>query len=228
MQVRDSLGKESMAWLRILENVLVVANISKLTRATGDQWCSTLCRCLSSLLRSKGNRSIHCFGISKPTVDASLVDKDMAILHQCAVVTLRLSLIPGIPSYSLLGVLSRAAEYLQHLEPAIHLRRVPQPVERHPDTLALPPHRAQGLHEVPAMVEPLRTWGEIVEALWRAGMSLTHDDGTHAWTMLTQRLVVWRALVGEEGSQVGEWARKEVVVALHVVTGRNLSALNVE
>ena len=54
MQVGDSPGKESMAWLRILENVLVVADTSKLSRATGDQWCSTVCRCLSSLLRNKG------------------------------------------------------------------------------------------------------------------------------------------------------------------------------
>ena len=54
MQVGDSLGKESMAWLRILENVLVVADTSKLSRATGDQWCLTICRCLSSLLRNKG------------------------------------------------------------------------------------------------------------------------------------------------------------------------------
>lgn len=145
----------------------------------------------------------------------SLVDKEMAILQQAAAVALRLSLIPGIPGHSLRDVLSRAAEYLQHLEPAIHPHRSLRPIEQQ-NSHALPPHRAQGLHDAPATVDPLRTWGEIVEALWRASMSL--DDGTHAWAVLTRRLVVWRALVGEEASQVGEWARKEVVLALRVAT----------
>lgn len=68
MQVGDnSHGKESMAWLRILENILVVADPSKLTRAMGSQWCSTVCRCLSSLLRNKGKDDPHRLGI--PTVD---------------------------------------------------------------------------------------------------------------------------------------------------------------
>ncbi|KAH0834621.1 hypothetical protein J3R83DRAFT_10108 [Lanmaoa asiatica] len=174
MQVRDSPGKELMAWLRILENVLVVVDTSKPSRATGDQLCSTMCRCLSSLLQNKGRW-----------------------LQQGATVVLRLSLIPCVPSHALRGVLSRAAAYLQYLEPAIHLCRLRQPVER--NLLALPPHRAQGLHSIPATDdELLRTWGEIVETLWRAAMSLDdndNDDGTHAhaWGMLTRRLVVWRA-----------------------------------
>ena len=48
------------------------------------------------------------------------------------------------------------------------------------------------------------------------------DDGTrahvHVWAMLTSRLVVWRALVGEEATRVGEWARKEGVLALRAAT----------
>lgn len=142
----------------------------------------------------------------------------MAILRQCAVVALRLSLIPGIPGRSLLSVLARAAACLQHLEPGVHLDRVPQQVERDAPALALPPHRAQGLQDAPTAADPLRAWGEIVEALWRAHMSLGDGGGTHVWAVLTRRLVVWRALVGVEGSQVGEWARSEVVRALHVAT----------
>ena len=210
MQVGDNPGKESMAWLRILENVLVVADASKLRHATGDQWCMTLCRCLSSLLGSKGTVRylLPVFGLT------CLVDKDIAILQQGATVALRLSLIPGIPDHSLRNVLSHATEYLQSLEPGIELHRSPRPAE--PKHLHGPPHRAQGLHDVPPTDDPLGTWGEIVEALWRIAMSL--DDGTPAWAMLTRRLVVWRALVGEEACQVGEWARKEVVLALRVAT----------
>jgi len=140
----------------------------------------------------------------------------MAILHQCAVVALRLSLIPGIPDHALLGVLARAAEYLEQVESTIHLD---QPVERRESTfmLALPPHRAHGLLDVPVTVEPLRTWGVVVETLWRVAMAL-EGDGTHTWAMLTRRLVVWRAIVGEEVSPVGEWARKEVVLAFRSST----------
>lgn len=145
----------------------------------------------------------------------------MAILQQSAAVTLRLSLIPGIPGHALYGVLLRTAEYLQHLEPAIHLCRLRHPVERNPHALPPPPHRGQGLHDVPKTEEPLWSWGEIVERLWRAAMSLG-DDGTrahvHVWAMLTSRLVVWRALVGEEATRVGEWARKEGVLALRAAT----------
>ena len=154
---------------------------------------------------------------------AYLADKDMTILHQCAVVALRLSTIPDVPGHPLLGVLARAAESLYHLESAIHLHQLQQPIERNSPTLALPPHRAQGLLGVLTTVEPLRAWGEIVEALWRAGTALEYASGTHTWAMLTRRLLVWRALVGEEGSQVGEWARKEVVLALHDVTGESFA-----
>lgn len=217
MQVGDSPAQESMAWFRILENVLVVADTSKLSHATGDQWCSTVCRCLSSLLRNKGTIYLPLTSVFRsPTT--RLVDKEMAVLQQGAVVILRLSLIPGVPFHSLRAVLSRAAEYLEYLEPTIHLHRS---LHRSLDVknlvvLAQPPHRAQGLHSIPVTVDPLRMWGEIVEMLWRASMSL--DEGTHAWAMLTRRLVVWRALVGEEACQVGEWARKEAVLALRDAT----------
>jgi hypothetical protein len=34
-----------------------------------------------------------------------------------------------------------------------------------------------GLHDVPPTVDPLGTWGEIVEALWRVAMSLDDEVG---------------------------------------------------
>lgn len=42
--------EDSLAWLKILENILVTANTSKLERATNGQWRDTLCRCLSLIL----------------------------------------------------------------------------------------------------------------------------------------------------------------------------------
>jgi len=43
--------EDSLAWLKILENIIVTANTSKLERATNGQWRDTLCRCLSLVLQ---------------------------------------------------------------------------------------------------------------------------------------------------------------------------------
>ncbi|KAF9224544.1 hypothetical protein BS17DRAFT_780022 [Gyrodon lividus] len=188
MQLGDNIDTESIAWLRILENVVLLADTSKLERATGDEWCAVICRCLSSLLQTK--------------------NKDISILNQSAVIILRLSLIPRIPDRPLRAVLEHAVEYLRHLESPINLRSRLTPKQDTP-TLANPPHRAQGLHEMLAISDPLRAWGGIVEALWRVSMSLEH--GTRVWDALTRRLLIWRAVSGENEYQAGEWARKEVV-----------------
>ncbi|KAF8128177.1 ribosome 60S biogenesis N-terminal-domain-containing protein [Boletus edulis] len=200
MQVGDNPGKESMAWLRVL---------GKRPRCSRRPWCKVAIS-LSTRHRADTHRQMVKHHWSP-----------VARVSWSAVVTLRLSLVSGIPGHSLRRVLSRAVESLQHLEPAIHLpQSLRRPVESDDNApLARPPHRAQGLHDVPATLDPLRTWGEIVEALWRAAMAPVNDDddGTHGtWTMamLTRRLLVWRALVGEEACPVGEWARREVVLAL--------------
>ncbi|KAF9233345.1 ribosome 60S biogenesis N-terminal-domain-containing protein [Melanogaster broomeanus] len=190
MQVGDSINTESIAWLRILENIVFLADASKLERAIGGEWCAIICRCLSSLLQTK--------------------DKDISILNQTSAVLLRLSLIPGERGRPLRTVLEHAVEYLRHLETSINLHSRLAP-KQDTETLANPPHRAQGLHEMPATSDPLRTWGGIVEALWRVSMSL--EDVTRVWEMLTRRLLKWRALSGEEECQVGEWARQEVAHA---------------
>ncbi|KAF8838207.1 hypothetical protein BDN67DRAFT_955439 [Paxillus ammoniavirescens] len=186
MQLGDVVDTESIAWLRILENVVFLADTSKLERATGDGWCAIICRCVSSLLQTK--------------------NKNLSILDQSAALIVRLSLIPGIPDHPLRAVLGHAVEYLRQLEPSIDLRSRLTPKQ---DTLANPPHPAQGLHDVQATSDPLRTWGEIVEALWRVSMSLEH--GTCVWDVLTRKLLIWRAISGDEESQVGEWVRREVI-----------------
>ena len=93
-------------------------------------------------------------------------------------------------------------------------------LEHHSTTLVAvtskaPPHSAQTLHLSPASVG-LRTWGTCVEALWQVAMRL--ETKCAEWDMLTARLLLWRSLVGEEGSEVGEWARREVVKNLEVLT----------
>jgi len=40
---------------------------------------------------------------------------------------------------------------------------------------------------------------------------MTLEEKFAKWDALTSRLLQWRGIVGEDGSPVGEWARKEVV-----------------
>ncbi|KAG6373607.1 hypothetical protein JVT61DRAFT_6259 [Boletus reticuloceps] len=145
-----------------------MADISKLTHATGDQWCSIICQCMSALLWNKGTVHLFIAFEVQATSVTCLVDKEMAILHQGAVVILQLSLVPGIPGHPLPNVLMRAMESLQRLEPVIYLHQVLcRPVESDNKVpLPRPPHRSQGLHDVPPMLDSLRTWGEIMEMLW--------------------------------------------------------------
>ena len=72
------------------------------------------------------------------------------------------------------------------------------------------PHTSNSLwHSIDASA--ISFWGYCVENLWRAAMST--DEASEAWGALTSRLLIWRAIVGDT-SQVGEWARREVVLNL--------------
>ena len=70
-------------------------------------------------------------------------------------------------------------------------------------------HGALGLHEAPACDDHVQVWGDAVETLWRIAM--TFETKISAWNTLTCRLLLWRAIVGEDASVVGEWARREVI-----------------
>lgn len=54
MQLMNGLNGETIAWLRILENIVVMADASKLERATGGEWFAILCRSLVCVLRMSG------------------------------------------------------------------------------------------------------------------------------------------------------------------------------
>lgn len=71
------------------------------------------------------------------------------------------------------------------------------------------PFKAHDIHELCNDDNRLQMWGSAVEALWRVTMTL--DNKPSAWDALTARLLIWRAIVGTEGSTLGEWARKQVV-----------------
>ena len=124
-------------------------------------------------------------------------------------VALRLSLLPGLPIPHMPLLIGRLLQLLKSFEKEVIL-----PISHRKERSAVrswtsPPHGAHGLFESTGNHDPLEVWGDGVEALWRVTMSLESKIPT--WDALTCRLLLWRAIVGEDSSAVGEWARREVV-----------------
>lgn len=71
-----------------------------------------------------------------------------------------------------------------------------------------PFHYAKSLHDLPEE-DPMQTWGKAVEFLWR--ISMKSGNSGSSWNELSSRILLWRSIVGEEGSEISEWARREVV-----------------
>ncbi|KIJ58791.1 hypothetical protein HYDPIDRAFT_119198 [Hydnomerulius pinastri MD-312] len=151
------LKSSLLIWIEM--NIVFLADVSKLERATGGEWCVIICRCLSSLLQTSG-------------------DKDTSILNQSALVILRLSLVPGISHHSLGLVLEHAVEYLKQLEPCINLRNCLAP-RRDSRPLSSPPHHplrmwgeiVEGLWRVSMTLEDrTRAWDVLMQRLliWRS------------------------------------------------------------
>lgn len=194
IQVTCGHHGETMAWLRILENITVIADSSKLQRAMSTEWFAVICRSLSHIVQKSE-------------------DPDAGALCQIAAVVLRLSLMEGAAKHCLEPVLRHAVAYLKTLESRTQLRAPVRPgtTSFSAPELASPPHGAQGLHITPTVTDTFGAWGVVVEALWRVSMAL--DDKVPEWDILTSRLLIWQASAGDDGSQLGEWVRKESVRA---------------
>lgn len=50
----QSFLSEALLWLKIVENVLMVADAPRFESATGGQWRPTIARCLQLLLQESG------------------------------------------------------------------------------------------------------------------------------------------------------------------------------
>lgn len=205
-------SEESALWLRILENLTVVLDPSKTEKATQGEWRNSIGRCICLVLQGPGMHPSLLFHLSILT-HMHTVPADLLALV-CPLI-LRLSLLFGPSSYHLAPAIALATHALSALETKLELSSASHtslalyclrtPTDAH---TSLPPHTTSTLH----LAKPeagLGTWGACVEALWRAAMSL--EEKCEEWGALTARLLLWRTLVGEEGSMVGEWARREVV-----------------
>ncbi|KAF4602702.1 hypothetical protein EYR40_005919 [Pleurotus pulmonarius] len=196
MQVTNCRNLEAVAWVKILENIMVIVDPSKVESATGCAWREAILRCLLTLLEE-----------ATPTLG-------LHILRTVAPVVLRLSLLPGTPLQKLPNLLKTCIDTLRVTEENTEVHGLERIVVKAPSTSRDPPHPSAelfGLEELED-TDDLHIWGEIVENLWRAGMTVRQLNG--AWDALTCRLLVWRSIVGEEGSEVGGWARREVVANL--------------
>ncbi|KAF7984362.1 hypothetical protein HWV62_15393 [Athelia sp. TMB] len=194
MQMRSAAPGERLAWAKILHNIILVIRPGKLEAAVGLEWRSAMCRSLLLLISDDS---------------ATLA----TIFPYVADVALRLSLLSGISQRHLGPLVNRLLEALKSFEPKIQLA---EPYQR-PHQATVPGdcmlHGSFGLHETSQGEEDLlHVWGKGVETLWRVTMNFTEKSA--AWDVLSCRLLLWRALVGEEGSQVGEWERKEIIRAL--------------
>jgi nucleolar pre-ribosomal-associated protein 1 len=204
MQVQlPQSNEDTLAWLRILENILITADTAKLQRATNGQWRDALCRCLSLALQ-------NCSAPSLP------------ILQQAARVTLRLSLASQTLTFHLSHVFMAAIGILEQLEPCIDFSKSSSVTG--PAIPSKPPYYGHGLHIQPPVPDTLHAWGGIVEDLWQASMML--DEKFVKWDALTGRLLQWRGIIGEEGSSMGEWARLEAVRVC--VIGSQLRPMNAD
>lgn len=158
---------------------------------------------------TKVQRYEHHLRCDSKSLFTSPIAPSLPILQQAAHVTLRSSLVSQTPTLHLhlSQVLMTAISILEQLEPSIDFSKSSHINE--PAIPSTPPYHGHGLHIQPQIVDPLPIWGGIVEDLWRASMTL--EEKFMKWDVLTSRLLQWRGIVGEDGSPIGEWARKEAV-----------------
>ncbi|TFK33679.1 ribosome 60S biogenesis N-terminal-domain-containing protein [Crucibulum laeve] len=190
MQLRQST-KEAVAWVKIMDNIMIAVEASKLELSTHGEWRAIICRCLSIILDKISDAdSLAIFPLLAPTM-------------------LRLSSLSGTPIPGLSGLLEQSLVPLQSLEATVALPRLGE-VVTFSKTVVVPitPHFSYGLHDPPVIEDPLAIWGSSVEMLWRVAMSVEEKSDT--WDALTSRVLVWRAVTGS-ASAVGEWARTETV-----------------
>jgi nucleolar pre-ribosomal-associated protein 1 len=73
------------------------------------------------------------------------------------------------------------------------------------------PHRANAVF-VETSVPTLQSWAACVEKLWQVAMALQEQIPT--WDRLSARMVLWRAIAGDEASEISEWVRRETIKML--------------
>ncbi|CAA7269153.1 unnamed protein product [Cyclocybe aegerita] len=191
---------EGLAWIKILENILVIVDSDKIEAATNGEWRIVICRCLLILLDEKQ--------LSSPTENFA---------HAVPVI-LRLASLTGPALHDLPTLLDLAVCCLQKIESDVRFHSLGLgPLQQANPLVPTPPHRSSGIHQQAAIdgKHSLLLWGSLVETLWCATMHL--DRHVSAWDALTPRILLWSSVSGAQTAEnfgVAQWARKEVINAL--------------
>ncbi|KAF8164735.1 ribosome 60S biogenesis N-terminal-domain-containing protein [Crassisporium funariophilum] len=192
-------SSEGLEWIKVLENILLVVDSNKLEASTNGEWRHVISRCLSHLL------------------DEEKSTNAVEIFPHATTVILRLALLNGSPLLTLPKLLDRAMRCLEQFERIIPSTSPTLTALLLSDPVSPSLHRSSTLHQRCSLDHPLLLWGSAVEALWRAAMAVNWKSG--AWDLLTPKLLLWRSIVGYEGSLVGEWARVQVVNNIAIPIG---------
>ncbi|KAJ3798099.1 ribosome 60S biogenesis N-terminal-domain-containing protein [Lentinula aff. detonsa] len=195
MQLLTPQEDEGLAWLKILENILVVSHHEKMETSTGGQWRACLARCILLLLNAC--KSLRSFPIA----------------HLITRIVLRIALLSGTLPPQMPKLLTRCVSVIKEQERNWTLLPVTSAGSMIASGPLFPaPHGAFKLHEIPQLSESAsgEAQGESIEQLWRVAMLVDVDRKLAAWDELTSLLLLWRASKGEH-SVVGEWARREAV-----------------
>lgn len=200
LQLQTLRAGEALAWVKIVENILAVIDTVKLDASTGGEWRSITSRCLLRVLESTSKSGR--FSWVPAIFDSVLLACDKDVFVQVVAVVLRLSATTTQP-LELGQLVCSCIKRLDVMEKDAPVGRT------RPPTLVLTraPHASASLWQG-ADAPVLSHWGFCVESLWRASMAV--EEKISSWDVLTSRLLVWRAIAGE-ATEVGEWARKEVI-----------------
>ncbi|EEB92374.1 hypothetical protein MPER_09126 [Moniliophthora perniciosa FA553] len=202
---------EHVAWIKILENIIVVAEKQKMEAVTQGEWRACIGRCLIAILGSIAT-SAH-----------AEAEEGFVILHLCARVVLRLGFLDAelqppseIPRVTLRNVLVKSVQVLQQVEGSVDQYIVGDFEDfTNNNTRPQAPHTAAQIFDVQDTVLascPTRVvrWAECVEDLWRVCMivgSVKMDGTMSVWDALTPRLLISRPLMGSRKGGVCEWAK---------------------
>ncbi|KAL5512235.1 hypothetical protein ACEPAG_3520 [Sanghuangporus baumii] len=187
MQLSTIKHDECIAWAKILENISVVADQNQLGQVTNSELQNGLVRCLMRLTP----------------------DSDISLLRLISRVLLRLNN-ARLYGDALRNTMELGLERLRAFENSHDVpMSVCTPCTKNTTRQSLPPHTNVGLHQ-PVFENNLETWGRAVENMW--SVSLRNGADGSAWDQLTSRLLLWRALVGEVKSPLGEWARTQALI----------------
>ncbi|KAF8665731.1 hypothetical protein AX16_000179 [Volvariella volvacea WC 439] len=183
--------KEGMVWLKILENIVTVVDPARIEASSGGIWRETICQCVRLLL------------------EGCTLARAAEILSLAAPIILRCGLMATTPPLGLPRTLKCAVICLNKFEESINLDSGQEIMANESPSPRLPPYKSYAIHEPSHIKNTAEGWGHVVEILWQASMLL--DDPTQ-WSELTSRMLLVRALRGEEGSRLVEWVRKEIIL----------------